>query len=254
MRDLIASIAFAGCAVAGCPAYAGDVVLPNTFQAGTPAKASEVNANFTAIENAVDDNDARVTALESGQLDKVDKSGDTMTGKLTVPEIAYSTPKTRRALLAMDDFACMDPANCYAMNDAGQWISSTANQTLTLSARLHMPDGAQLVDVWCSFNDNSTSDASFNVRVRRLRTGVGFLVLTSNISTVGASSSDVQILQASPSGSGNWTPSGLTADNSSKAFIVEVNVPYDGGFTGGPFNGNNLALHGCYYDYSVTEP
>ena len=28
--------------------------IPNTFVSGTPAKSSEVNANFSAIENAVD--------------------------------------------------------------------------------------------------------------------------------------------------------------------------------------------------------
>ena len=35
--------------------YADPVVVPNTFTAGTPAKASEVNANFTALANAVND-------------------------------------------------------------------------------------------------------------------------------------------------------------------------------------------------------
>lgn len=36
----------------------GDVV---TFTANTAAKASEVNANFTALKNAVNDNDTRIT-------------------------------------------------------------------------------------------------------------------------------------------------------------------------------------------------
>ncbi len=35
-----------------------------TFSSGTPALAIEVNANFTAVKSAVDDNDARITVLE----------------------------------------------------------------------------------------------------------------------------------------------------------------------------------------------
>jgi hypothetical protein len=47
------------------PVPAGDVAIPNTFQSGTPAVAAEVNANFTAVETAVDDNDGRIAALEA---------------------------------------------------------------------------------------------------------------------------------------------------------------------------------------------
>ena len=40
--------------------FAGDVTIPNAFSANTTASAAEVNANFNAIETAVDDNDARI--------------------------------------------------------------------------------------------------------------------------------------------------------------------------------------------------
>ena len=43
-------------------AIAGAVVGLNTFTAGTPAVANDVNANFTAIKTAVDDNNTRVNA------------------------------------------------------------------------------------------------------------------------------------------------------------------------------------------------
>lgn len=36
--------------------------VPNTFQAGQPARAADVNANFSAVESAVNDNDNRITA------------------------------------------------------------------------------------------------------------------------------------------------------------------------------------------------
>lgn len=44
---------------------AGDLTIPNSFQAGTPARAAEVNANFDAVEVAVDDNAQRVATLET---------------------------------------------------------------------------------------------------------------------------------------------------------------------------------------------
>ena len=51
-------------------AFGGSVSTPNTFVPNTPALASEVNANFSAHEAAINDNNARVSALEgvSGQL------------------------------------------------------------------------------------------------------------------------------------------------------------------------------------------
>ncbi len=52
---------------------AKQVDLPNVFSPNTPARASEVNANFAAVKSAVDDNQiqiaslaARITALEAG--------------------------------------------------------------------------------------------------------------------------------------------------------------------------------------------
>ena len=47
-------------------AIASPVTVPNTFQAGQVISASEMNANFDAVKAAVDDNDARVSVIESG--------------------------------------------------------------------------------------------------------------------------------------------------------------------------------------------
>jgi hypothetical protein len=46
-------------------AFGGTVSTPNTFVAGTPAVAAEVNANFSAHQAAINDNDARIAALEA---------------------------------------------------------------------------------------------------------------------------------------------------------------------------------------------
>lgn len=46
-------------------AMAGEIVTPNVFQSGTPAIAAEVNANFSVIETEVNDNNVRITNLET---------------------------------------------------------------------------------------------------------------------------------------------------------------------------------------------
>jgi len=46
-------------------AVADDLTVPNTFQAGTPARAADVNANFTAVEMSVDNNAAGIAANSS---------------------------------------------------------------------------------------------------------------------------------------------------------------------------------------------
>lgn len=43
------------------PAWAGSVTIPNTFTSGTKAMAADVNANFSAVKSAVDDNDTRIS-------------------------------------------------------------------------------------------------------------------------------------------------------------------------------------------------
>jgi len=41
-------------------AWAGSLTVPNTFTSGTKAVAAEVNENFSAVKNAIDDNDSRI--------------------------------------------------------------------------------------------------------------------------------------------------------------------------------------------------
>jgi len=51
-------------ALAFCGVASGQTQVPNDFTAGTPARAAEVNANFDALEAAVDDNAADVLQLQ----------------------------------------------------------------------------------------------------------------------------------------------------------------------------------------------
>lgn len=65
------TIARIGLAVVGMfalavAAEASDVTIPNVFTTGTTASAAQVNLNFAAVEAAVDNNDARLDAIEGG--------------------------------------------------------------------------------------------------------------------------------------------------------------------------------------------
>ena len=52
-------------------ALASSVAVPHTFQPNTIARAAEVNLNFARVRDAINDNDARITAadarLDSGE-------------------------------------------------------------------------------------------------------------------------------------------------------------------------------------------
>ncbi len=53
-------------------ANAGDVTIPNAFQSNTPARASEMNENFSAVKSAVDDNDSRISINTSNGIQNTD--------------------------------------------------------------------------------------------------------------------------------------------------------------------------------------
>ncbi len=54
-------------------AFAATAVIPNQFVSGTTALASEVNANFSAVKNAVDDNNGRVSGNETDITDLLNR-------------------------------------------------------------------------------------------------------------------------------------------------------------------------------------
>ena len=69
MRDHIKNLficIFIGAALLSMQvAVAAPLTVPNMFTAGSAAVAAEVNGNFNAVQTAVNDNDARVAALEA---------------------------------------------------------------------------------------------------------------------------------------------------------------------------------------------
>ena len=69
------------------PIDASEVSIPHQFEAKTTAKAADVNANFDVLKEGVNDNNNRITALESSSGD----SANTITnlqGRMTQNESA----------------------------------------------------------------------------------------------------------------------------------------------------------------------
>lgn len=64
-------------------AVASSVSLPNTFTAGTKAVAAQVNANFTAVITATDDNNKRIATLEKEVKDLETKMATVNTSQVT---------------------------------------------------------------------------------------------------------------------------------------------------------------------------
>jgi len=81
MKNLIKSMMAASMILGLQSAYAAPLTVPNIFAANSPAVAADVNTNFTAAKAAVDDNDARITALDAriAALEAVTNTNNTMT-------------------------------------------------------------------------------------------------------------------------------------------------------------------------------
>ena len=128
-RDSMKTIARIGLAVVGMcvlavAAVASDVTIPNVFTSGTTASAAAVNLNFTAVETAIDDNDARLDAIQAGGVTSAyitdstittnDIAADTITaadiaaGAVGTSEIADSTITTND--IAADTITAADIA------------------------------------------------------------------------------------------------------------------------------------------------
>ena len=65
MNKLIQALVTTVTLVYAGASVASTLSIPNTFSSGATTSASDMNANFTAVKAAVDDNDTRITALEA---------------------------------------------------------------------------------------------------------------------------------------------------------------------------------------------
>lgn len=150
MKSLHASLAGGaaiGVALAVSLAQAGSVDLPFAFEAGTPAVADEVNANFDALEVAVDDNDSRIGSLES------------------------AVPNTGRVVFTGAALSSTHPQQAF-----GTLFPQFGGAAITIPRPLDYPQGADVTIrlAWRTLLVNDAGIVDFFVRPRSLNPGDGW--------------------------------------------------------------------------------
>ncbi len=125
------------------PTHASECTIPNTFSAGTPAVAAEVNGNFDAVKNAVDDNDSRIATLTAALADlqaTISAQADTISAQQeAIAELqALNTTLTATLAVVQSDVSAIQDAD-FATNISNldtRLASVEANTVLALDGVL----------------------------------------------------------------------------------------------------------------------
>ena len=133
-----------GIVFGGVIAIASNVGTLNTFVAGETAVADDVNANFTAVETSVNDNDSRIVALEAALANVgTCPSGMVKVGSVCVDIYEASVwdapddTATTQYGASSDDYPCGDNGNdCSKADNLGE---ANANAIYAQSVALETP-------------------------------------------------------------------------------------------------------------------
>ena len=112
--------------------HATPVPTLTSFTAGTAISASQMNANFTAVKTAVDDNDARITTLENSKFIRSangttvyafnDNAGGSSIPLTTINQFNYGNPINITRNSAGDYRVTFTGLNC----DKGMFIANAS--------------------------------------------------------------------------------------------------------------------------------
>lgn len=153
------------------PALAGGVTGPTTFTAGTPAKASEVNGNFSAVKTAIDDNDARLTTIEN----KIAAAG-----AVSVTAHAFSDFYGNTA----------DASGCHFVRSQNFGYFQETSGGCIASASVALLHGATLQSLTCLIYDNEATPNFYPVTLVRMNLATGAL---DTVFTTSATSTSVGV-------------------------------------------------------------
>ena len=169
-------------------AWAGELNIPHEFVAGSKAKAAEVNDNFDAVKQSVDDNHGRITILEANDADP------DISGNIT---LVPSTPTTGNILKGTDLFLHNYGAdNTFLGKNAGN---------LTMTGGGNTGHGAWTLNSNSSgdYNTASGSDALTSNTSGAYNTASGALALFNNTSGIRNTASGMDSLFTNITGEAN---------------------------------------------------
>lgn len=244
--------------IAAFPAAAAQVSGLTTFTAGTPAKAAEVNDNFSAVKAAIDDNDVRLTEVESGKQDRITGTcsvGSAVTavaadGSVTCDKVATAGVVS----VAADAFGSRHESSfhtdrCAYNSDAGMGgYFGGSGGYCTAKAAVSLPHGATVTGFSCAVRDSSDYEEIASVSLKR-----GYFSTTAlqdiaySGASVNAASPGYQMLNGALVDVGDF----LTIDNSRYTYTVHVLFTTDTGYNTGGFQNvlHYLSLLGCKISY-----
>lgn len=114
-RRILIAVSIAMSAILSQPVWASEVTGLTTFVAGTPAKASEVNANFTAVKAAVDDSHAQILAMQQTiaslqqALEQMQTTIDAQASELAAQALELGAQATQLAALRTSQVMALEP-------------------------------------------------------------------------------------------------------------------------------------------------
>jgi hypothetical protein len=177
-KSILTTVVSVALLAAAQPSPAGEVTGLTSFTAGTPAVASQVNGNFTAVKTAVDNNHARITTLESSA------ASPNITGNIT---LAPSTATAGNILKGTTPFIHdYGTGNTFLGENAGNF---------TMTGHSNTANGMSAL--------NSNTTGFWN-------TASGMNALSSNTTGIGNTANGMQALQLNTTGGSN-TASGMGA-------------------------------------------
>ncbi len=234
----------------GSPAWAGDLTIPNSFTADTPAVAAEVNVNFDAVEQEVDDNNARINTNNSNidaNRDDIDRNTDSTNlndDRISTLELLHQT-LTHTVSYAGSVFIPSHPTIGVNTNpdlqrsepiEGYNWATDTGAQYRLLP--LNLPNGSEVTDLTCYYYDNdAVNDMNLFASIREYSLAAGvrnnYLGVTSSPTTAGTST---MIYNYSSSGS-------FVIDNTENAYVLYTYSALFGG-------SEDIRFYGCTVTYN----